>query len=219
MKKFYTVIHSESLEQTLDNVELSIRANADGCFLINHSITTMQLYYIYTQVNLRFPEFWTGLNYLGVYNMASLEDLIPMGVSGMWYDNLYVDETFTFQMMSAHIHQESKRKRAEVFGGVDFKYQKGATDLSKASKIATRYCDVVTTSGPATGEAPNVQKLVTMKEAIGTHRLGLASGVNAGNVKDFLPYVDDFLVATGVSRSFIYLDEDKVKELADLIHS
>lgn len=49
------------------------------------------------------------------------------------------------------------------------------------------------------------------------HPMGLASGITAENVSSFLPYVDCFLVATGISRDFHNLDESKVKQLVDLI--
>ncbi len=83
------------------------------------------------------------------------------------------------------------------FGGVAFKYQRPVEDLTSAARIAARYMDVVTTSGPGTGIAAARDKIVAMKEAVGD--LPLAA--------------DCFLVATGISRSFTELDLEKVNRL------
>lgn len=57
-----------------------------------------------------------------------------------------------------------------------------------------------------------------MREAVDEHRLAVASGVTPENVQDYLPYVDDFLVATGISKNFHTLDPEKARELAGIIH-
>lgn len=78
--------------------------------------------------------------------------------------------------------------------------------------------DVVTTSGPGTGEPPTVEKLATMRQALGDRALAVASGITPENVEPFLPYVDAFLVATGIEHRFGYLEPGRVRALADAIH-
>jgi predicted TIM-barrel enzyme len=92
-------------------------------------------------------------------------------------------------------------------------------DLSLAAQIATHYMDVVTTSGPATGEPAEVEKIKTMKKSIGDFPLAIASGITPENVSDCLPYADIFLVATGISKNFFDLDSDKVHRLSRSIHN
>jgi predicted TIM-barrel enzyme len=70
--------------------------------------------------------------------------------------------------------------------------------------------DVITTSGMATGSAPAVEKIRSMREAIGKHPLAIASGMTPENVSQFMPYADAFLVATGISKSSYELDPAKV---------
>jgi predicted TIM-barrel enzyme len=73
--------------------------------------------------------------------------------------------------------------------------------------------DVVTTSGDGTGIAADIKKVSDMKSYIKDTPLGIASGITIENVDQYLPYVDAFLVATGISKTFTELDADKVKSL------
>ena len=43
--------------------------------------------------------------------------------------------------------------------------------------------------------------------------LGIASGVTPENAYQYFPYVDAILLATGISRSFHELDNDKMAKL------
>ena len=78
---------------------------------------------------------------------------------------------------------------------------------------------MVTTSGRATGASAAVEKVKIMKRVIGDRPLAIASGITAENVEQFLPWVDIFLVATGISTSFYELDIEKVHQLAGIVHN
>lgn len=58
-----------------------------------------------------------------------------------------------------------------------------------------------------------VEKVRTMRESIGDTALALASGVTAENVHDYLPYVDAFLVGTGIESSFGIIDAARLDAL------
>ena len=107
--------------------------------------------------------------------------------------------------------------RGLYFGGVAFKYCRRVEQLEAAARIAIRYMDVVTTSGPGTGKAAEPDKLRRMRQALGSFPLALASGVTPENVTDYLPYVDCFLVATGISKSFTELDPAKLATLVERV--
>jgi predicted TIM-barrel enzyme len=77
---------------------------------------------------------------------------------------------------------------------------------------------VVTTSGPATGSPALVSKVQVMRAALGDHALALASGITPENVRIYLPYVDAYLVASGIERSFGEFDPARLRALAELIH-
>jgi predicted TIM-barrel enzyme len=77
--------------------------------------------------------------------------------------------------------------------------------------------DVVTTSGPGTGEAAHVDKIRVMKEALDDFPLAIASGITPQNVGDYLPFSDCYMVATGISSSFVELDPRLVRNLVDTV--
>ena len=94
--------------------------------------------------------------------------------------------------------------------------------------------DVVTTSGTQTGYAPDVEKVAVMRRALDERALALssgglpgseegnalaiASGVTPVNIEVFLPYVDAYLVATGIEDRFGVFDPKRVRDLAAAIH-
>ena len=107
------------------------------------------------------------------------------------------------------------------FGGVAFKYQREVPPekLGDAAKLASKYMDVVTTSGPGTGRAAAVEKIATMKKALGDFPLAIASGITPDNAADFLPHADCFLVATGISSQFDELDRDMLRALMEVVRA
>jgi predicted TIM-barrel enzyme len=52
----------------------------------------------------------------------------------------------------------------------------------------------------------------------GDYPLAIASGITPENIEKYLPYVDYFLVATGISKTFDEFDPEKRKLLAQKIH-
>jgi predicted TIM-barrel enzyme len=106
---------------------------------------------------------------------------------------------------------------ALTFGGVAFKYQEEVGTLEEQVRAGLSSVDVVTTSGPGTGVAASLEKISTMKSYLGGEPLGLASGISLENVEGYLPYVNAYLVGTGIESSFGVLDEIKVKDLRQAI--
>jgi predicted TIM-barrel enzyme len=51
-----------------------------------------------------------------------------------------------------------------------------------------------------------------MKAALGDVPLAIASGITPENVGDYLEMADCFLVATGISKSWLAFDEERVRE-------
>lgn len=197
--KLLPVIHIKSVEQAVRNALLSQDCGAHGCFLIHHSAGREELLDAYAAVREVVGDWWVGLNDLGRDGEKLLAGL--PSVDGLWVDSL----------------ERNKDVKANfsgmLFGGTAFKYQKRVNDVAEAARDAARLCDVVTTSGEGTGSAPAVDKIRTMKGAIGDKPLAIASGITPENVREFLPYTDYFLVATGISSSFHELDAAKVRSL------
>jgi hypothetical protein len=149
-------------------------------------------------------------------------DMAPR-VSGLWLDNAGISEYDPEQPAAERFGKWRSASAWDgiYFGSVAFKGQRPVGDLAYVAEVATRYCDVITTSGPGTGIAASPDKVKSMRSVIGNHPLALASGITAENVEDFLPYIDCALVATGISfnNSFYELDSERVFVLAEKMHS
>lgn len=48
--------------------------------------------------------------------------------------------------------------------------------------------------------------------------IAIASGITPENVVEYLPFVDAYLVSTGISADFYNFDFKKTQELSDIIH-
>ncbi len=222
MKKLYPVIHVDTLEQALANLEICIDAQADGAFLINHEISAMNLDMIYMKCRTVHPTFFLGLNFLDLSPTQAM-NIISDDANALWVDNASIVEDQVEQPYAQNVldikDDEVFPWRGQYFGGVAFKYQKPVKDLEKVAAIAKNYMDVVCTSGPGTGKAADIDKLVRMKSAIGTTPLAVASGITLENVLLYKDCVDIFMVATGISVDHLNLDPEKTKALAERIHS
>lgn len=213
------VIHVADESQALEQTDLAKVCGADGVWLINHGISGVALWSIFQSVRKAYPQFWIGLNFLDATPYEAMGTMTP-SVDGLWTDNAEVDEDRVVSPEAERVWALKAERRWDglYFGGVAFKGQRQVNDPATAAQQAMKYMDVVTTSGLATGSPPPVTKIKAMREALGPHPLAVASGIDASNVARYLPYVDIFLVASGISRSWEELDPDKVRELVEIIH-
>lgn len=221
------VVHPVGRTEALDSVEVAVAAGVKGIFLINQGMTVDQVLALILEVRARHPVLWVGVNLLGL----DPEDTLELGLAscggrldGIWSDNASIDEDETSQP-EAQAFVDARRAQAWdglYFGGVAFKYQRDvpASKLALAASTAASFMDIVCTSGPGTGQEAEVEKVVAMREGLGPdHALALASGVTVENVEHYLPYVDAYLVGTGIEKRFGVLDPDKVAALQDRIHA
>ena len=217
-KQFMPVIHVLDMEQMLKNLEIAKSNGGDGVFLINHgSMSAKELVGVHAKAVETYPDFWIGINCLDLRSHEVFEK-VPGTVDGIWVDDGGVyDDNVDYAKEIAESRARSSFE-GKYFGGVAFKGGPFVKDAAKAAKVATEFIDMVTTSGVGTGIAAPIDKIASMKEAIGDKSLAIASGIDIRNVEEYLPYVDHFLVATGISRTFYELDPVKVKNLAEAIH-
>lgn len=219
------VIHPVSWDAALANVELVVDVGCPGIFLIDQGMAQAQVLELVLAVRKRFPKLWVGVNLLGLSPAAALTtslDACEGRIDGLWTDNARVDERAASQP-EAEALLEVRRAQGWAglyFGGVAFKYQREVpdADLAHAARAAAAFMDVICTSGPGTGREARLDKLRTMRAAVGTEAaIALASGVTADNVLHYTPYVNAFLVGTGIEADFGILDRQKVATLQRLI--
>lgn len=213
------VIHVESKEQALRNAQIAKESGCNGIFMINHHISFTALIRNYFAVREIFPDLWIGLNCLDLTPQELFRLVADNDTAGIWTDNAMIDESSSFQKQAEEILRirANKNWKGLYFGGIAFKYQPAVHQLNRITKAAAKYMDVVTTSGPATGQPPDVEKIRIMKEAIGDFPLAIASGITPDNVSQYLPLADAFLVATGISKNFTELDPYLTKKLVDKV--
>jgi hypothetical protein len=207
------VIHVAEPEQALRNAEIARRQGCDGVFLIRHEIDYRELLRIHHQLFEAFPDWWIGVNCLDL-SPSQVFDVITDEVAGVWVDNAMIDEREPVQVEAVAIRaaREQSGWQGLYFGGVAFKYQRQVEDVERAARLATAYMDVLTTSGPATGEPADRVKIETMKAVLGDFPLAIASGTTPENAGGYLEMADCFLVATGISKSWLAFDEERVRD-------
>ena len=219
---FLPVIHVVDLEQARRNSALALANGADGVFLINHEmegdrpVSAQDLLSFRQTIQTELSDAWIGVNCLELttYDQFSL---VQNNADGIWSDNAHVDDTVAGRSEAARVNGLRTAFNGLYFGSVAFKYQAAVADVAATARDALKFVDVVTTSGTGTGVAASVEKIARMKTAIGDKPLAIASGITPDNIAQYLPYVDCYLVATGISHSFTELDPTKVTALAQII--
>jgi uncharacterized protein len=225
-KRLLPVIHIKTPEHTLEQVDVAVANGADGVWLINHAphgegSATMQHL---ERARHRHPDLWIGVNLLGTpahvaMRIVTMTSIRGARIDGLWADDSGIrDDGASPKARNVWTAKREAGWEGEYFGSVAFKAGPIIQDPAKAAAAAVPFMDVVTTSGTATGVAADLDKVRAMKEAVGDHRLAVASGITPENARDYMPYVDDFLVATGISQNFHTLDPAKVRVLAATLH-
>jgi predicted TIM-barrel enzyme len=207
------VVHPASHAEALESIRVAHAAGIKGIFLIDQGMSATEVLRLIMEVRAMYPALWVGVNLLSrqpAQGLAAALDGCEGRIDGIWSDNAEEDATEFV---------ETRRARGWnglYFGGTAFKYQRPVADadLGAVAANAATYMDVVCTSGAGTGIAADVRKVKMMREGLGPdHALALASGVTHENVKDYLPYVDAYLVGTGIEERFGVLDPRKVEAL------
>lgn len=224
------VIHVLSAMHALRNAEIAFNNGADGVFLISHSSRVNNTELMGAEVLVRHrlgPDKFIGMNFLRAKDPIGAVELISnlSNASALWIDDVGYAEVDDLLLEPAQAprrireHMERLEVSALLFGGVAFKYCPEVKDVGLAAKLVSPYVDVVTTSGPATGDPPTLQKIIAMRKAIPDGKLANASGLSPENVSPFLPHLDYILAATALNYPDTDdLDPDRVRQMADLMN-
>ena len=213
------VVHPIGREEALAAIHIAHGLGVPGVFLIDQGMHERAVLTLVREVRDLYPTLWIGLNLLSRAPADALAlALDACGViDGIWSDNAGIDARG-----SEHPRAEAfvaARRAASwnglYFGGVAFKYQRevAAVDLGRAATTGAPYMDVLCTSGPGTGHAADVEKVRALRAGIGDHPMALASGITPENVRSYMPYVQAFLVGTGIEKQIGVLDPAKIEAL------
>lgn len=202
--RVFAVVHVQNQAQAVRNCTVAHEAGCDGAFLIAHrTVSWIELATYLASCSAAIP--YVGVNFLDL----SAPDAVTVAAAHVdGFDAVWTDATYLGR----------KPDGIEVFSGFAFKHQPQPRDLVVGAQVMSGSCDVVTTSGPATGLAADVEHVQKIRNAIGSSkRLALASGITAANVASFMPYVNDFLVATSISAGWQELDPQKTARLVSTV--
>ena len=210
MPQIYPVIHHLDKATTLAQARLAQDAGADGVFLISHNGKDSELLEIIHVIQKAHPGLRVGINLLQSTPIAAVSIAAIYGAEMAWIDTAGVSGASpTARQLAAHVQEMPDAARPEVFVGVAFKYQPLEPNPSAAACNALALGFIPTTSGPATGMAPEVEKIQRMSKATGG-RLAVASGMDLKNVHLFAPHLSHILVATGVSLDEHHFDFERL---------
>lgn len=214
------VIHPISREEALAAVHIAQGLGIRGVFLIDQGMIERDVLALVREVREQYPSLWIGVNLLSREPAEALVVALGAGVTvdGLWSDNAGIDERHVRARAESFI---TVRQRVNwtglYFGGVAFKYQREIAQehLGQVAKSAAPYMDVICTSGPGTGYPADVGKVQALRSGLGDHdhALALASGITPENVRGYMPYVQAFLVGTGIESRLGVLDPAKVEAL------
>jgi len=213
------VVHPIGRQEALEAIRIAHGLGVPGVFLIDQGMSERDVLALVREVRDRYPALWIGLNLLSRTPAEALTTAIDACgfIDGIWSDNAGINEHG-----AEHPRTEdfvAARRAASwsglYFGGVAFKYQRDVApaDLGHAAAAGAPYMDVICTSGPGTGYPAAVEKVRVMRAGLGDHAMALASGVTPKNVQVYMPYVQAFLVGTGIEQQLGVLDPAKIEAL------
>lgn len=239
------VIHHLDYQTSYAQAALALNFGADGVFFISHHGEDAQLFAPALDLKETFPDKLVGVNLLKssaltalksvMYPQVGTRHMLDMvwadapGVSSMEVSSTACDIAQILVDHPVHaVPYPPKGRVSHFFASVAFKYQPAEPDPGTAAIKAWQLGMIPTTSGPATGQSPTVEKIVAMREALDEYALGqavmrrgrpgevlraplaIASGMTVENVKAFLPYATHFLVSTGISSDDYHFDAAKL---------
>ncbi|MBT9289901.1 BtpA/SgcQ family protein [Prosthecodimorpha staleyi] len=220
------VVHVLDAEQAARNAAVAIAEGAPGLFLINHDFAYPDLLPIVRHLRRLWPDLWLGVNFLAVTGREAFPVLGDLACEGVRIDAYWADDACIDERRPPESQTEAKAvdaaRRASgwsglYFGGTAFKKQRAVDpeDFAAAAATATHFMDAVCTSGTATGQAADLGKIATFRDAIGDGTLALASGITPENAAAYAGHVDAFMVATGINTpgDFYNIDPERLRAL------
>ncbi len=237
--KIYPVVHIQDTEQAVTQSMLALEHDADGVYLISHNQWAGSVNTAFAAVSKAAGQTaYVGVNYLDIPNPNMAYRFVQMSVdngqlpqypSGLWVDDALqgsdFNETAYLEELKDYRREHPDLLGVRFLGGVAFKhsshYEDDATRAAQMAAALVPYIDVVTTSGPGTGQAPTPRKIKAMKAAIGNQDLAVASGVDVDNITSFGNSIDELLVASSIEtyRYSGIFNLDRLRALVEAVHA
>lgn len=217
MTKLIAVIHYRDDETSLRNAEIVASSGYEGVCLIHMNGKDALIENAAVTIKGRHPELLVITNRLSMHPVDMIRRDAELGLDGSWADNPGVSSRGITPLASEIEDAVFKVRESKpdflFFGSVAFKTQAHDPDPATAAVKAKNLGWIATTSGSATGVAPEEDKLERMKTAIASFDLAVASGITPENAGTLCEHVDWVLVSTGISATFYDFDPLKAAAL------
>jgi len=213
--KIIPVIHHINQELTFKNADICAESGAFGVFLISMEGYNSDIPMLSKKIKEKYPTLKVGFNLLGQQPLEAVEISLFYNLDMTWSD-YHIVTSKKIHHQTQKISDTIKKTSHMFFNSVAFKYQTIEENPGEAALLSTEFGFTPTTSGVSTGVAADLNKIKTMKEAIGNKPLAIASGLTPLNVMDYSNYIEYGLVATGISKTFHELDQDLTKQIVQL---
>lgn len=216
MPNVWPVIHVKDAQQALGSAVLASRVGAHGVFLIQMEGNDVLMDPIAEKIRSGGLGLKLGVNYLSLPATEALQRAISLGYDASWSDNPGVRSDKINQTAQSCASIISGFPHHRFFASVAFKYQKPEPDPPAAARRALELGFTPTTSGAATGIAPQAEKVKQIHASLATlpsFTFALASGVDPSNVSYFAPHLTDILVSSGISSDFYTFSESLLSSL------
>lgn len=206
MPKLIAVIHYRDDATSLANADIAVAAGFEGVCLIHMNGQDELIEDAAVAIKKRHEGLLVITNRLAMHPVDMIKRDAALGLDGSWADNPGVSSKGITPLASEI--EDAVFKAREIkpdflfFGSVAFKTQLHDPDPATAAVKAKNLGWIATTSGPATGIAPDEDKLERMKTAIASFDLAVASGITPENAATLCEHVDWVLVSTGISATF-----------------
>lgn len=209
------VINVQSESQAVEMAGLALQEGAGGVFLIDHKARTYSdpdiLAETAGEVMVAHPELWVGVNCLAGDAIANFELFGgDLNIDGLWSNNPLNWSAHT-RVCRSNLEgidayglslNDCRKKGPLFFGGLAMKGDGYIEDPFEAAAFvdyAQKYVDVVTISGPETGQASPIERVRQIRLAVEEGgKLAVASGVSVENVASNLVYADYLLVGSSI---------------------
>ncbi|MFN3876369.1 MAG: hypothetical protein ACK4L7_10715, partial [Flavobacteriales bacterium] len=160
----YPVIHHLDAPTTFSEIQVARTCGADGVFLISHDGADLELMDVARTAIRENAGFPIGLNLLSMECFQAAIMALEAGSDMLWADDMGVDSqglTAAGQEMATIARDHP---RLQLFASVAFKYRPHEPNPVGAAAHARAAGFIPTTSGDATGHAPDPQKIFAMGE-------------------------------------------------------
>lgn len=210
MTKLIAVIHYRDDATALRNAALVAAVGYEGVCLIHMEGRDDLIEDVAVEIKNTHPGLVVITNRLSMHPVDMIRRDHALGLDGSWADNPGVSSRGITALASEieDTLMDIRKSKPDFlfFGSVAFKTQAHDPDPATAAVKAKNLGWIATTSGPATGVAPDEDKLERMKTAIASFDLAVASGITPDNAPVLCEHVDWVLVSTGISSNFHEFD-------------